>query len=121
METHAVILLAHGSRDPQWRSSIEAVAARARSQSPGLLVDCAYMELCAPSLAQCAEALIGQGARSINIVPMFLGMGMHTRQDLPRLAGELQGSQLQTRITLAPVIGEVPDMVDLMARIATRD
>ena len=45
-----VIVLAHGSRDPQWFGPIEAVAqavAARASQSP---VRCAYLELCGPSL-----------------------------------------------------------------------
>jgi lipopolysaccharide export system permease protein len=37
-----IILLAHGSRDPQWREPIEAVAAQIRAVAPGTPVRCAY-------------------------------------------------------------------------------
>ena len=44
------ILFAHGSRDPQWRLPIEAVAAQISNRQPSTQVRCAYLELCAPSL-----------------------------------------------------------------------
>ena len=56
----AIILLAHGSRDPLWRRPIEAVAARIQTDQPRLLVRCAYLELCAPDLAGAVAELARQ-------------------------------------------------------------
>ena len=47
----AIILFAHGSRDPLWRAPIEAVAQRINQQTGNaLLARCAYLELCEPDL-----------------------------------------------------------------------
>ena len=43
--TTAIILFAHGSRDPLWRLPIESVATEIRRRHPAALVSCAYLEL----------------------------------------------------------------------------
>ena len=60
--TTAIILFAHGSRDPLWRLPIEAVATEIRHRHPAALVSCAYLELCLPSLPQAADDMVSAGA-----------------------------------------------------------
>lgn len=113
-----LILFAHGSRDPQWRAPMEAVAARATALEPGATVRCAYLELMEPDLPSCAATLIAQGSTSITIVPMFLGVGRHAREDLPLLVNELKRQHPQVSFELRPAIGEDARVVDMLARIA---
>ena len=84
------LLFAHGSRDPLWRLPVEAVAARMCELAPSVKVSCAYLELCEPTLAQAAADMVAQGVRHIHVVPMFLGVGRHAREDLPVLMADLQ-------------------------------
>lgn len=113
-----LILFAHGSRDPQWRAPMEAVAARAAALAPQARVACAYLELMAPDLPSCAAVLVAQGSTSITIVPMFLGVGRHAREDLPLLVAELKRQHPQVSFELRPDIGEDARVVDMLARIA---
>lgn len=113
-----LILFAHGSRDPQWRAPMEAVAARAAALAPQARVACAYLELMAPDLPSCAAVLVAQGSTSITIVPMFLGVGRHAREDLPLLVAELKRQHPQVSFELRPAIGEDARVVDILARIA---
>ncbi|GAB3502664.1 hypothetical protein GCM10027399_31230 [Curvibacter fontanus] len=113
-----LILFAHGSRDPQWRAPMEAVAARAAALAPQARVACAYLELMAPDLPSCAAVLVAQGSTSITIVPMFLGVGRHAREDLPLLVAELKRQHPQVSFELRPAIGEDARVVDMLARIA---
>lgn len=115
---HGTILFAHGSRDPLWQKPIEAVAARIRSMAPAIHVRCAYLELTSPDLTTCVAELLALGVSSITVVPMFLGMGRHAREDLPLLVASLQASQPQVAFTLKPAIGEDAQMIELMARTA---
>ncbi|RQO56568.1 cobalamin biosynthesis protein CbiX [Variovorax sp. KBW07] len=115
-----IVLLAHGSRDPRWREPIEAVAARVCQYAPDARVTCAYMELAAPDLPTAAAALIASGARAIRVVPLFLGMGKHAREDLPQQLAALQESRPDIGFSLAPIVGEEPELLDLMARIAIK-
>ncbi|MDP1953160.1 MAG: CbiX/SirB N-terminal domain-containing protein [Polaromonas sp.] len=113
-----VILFAHGSRDPQWRLPIEAVAAAIRARDADALVNCAYLELCTPDLPQAATELIAAGAGRIKIFPLFLGVGKHAREDLPVLVAELRALHPALVVELLPTAGEHPDMTALMADIA---
>lgn len=113
-----LILFAHGSRDPQWRAPMEAVAARAAALDPGAVVRCAYLELMQPDLAGCAAALVAQGVGAITIVPMFLGVGRHAREDLPLLVADLRHQHPQVDFDLRPAIGEDERVIDMLARIA---
>ena len=115
---HSVILLAHGSRDPLWRQSIEAVAARMAALAPEVAVRCAYLELCTPTLAEAAAELVARGALTISVLPMFLGVGKHAREDMPRLMDSLRQQYPSVDWQLQTPIGEQPQVVELMARLA---
>ena len=113
-----VILFAHGSRDPLWRLPIDAVAERVRAQQPNLPVAVAFLELTAPDLPSTVEVLMKQGVNHLRIVPMFLGVGRHAREDLPDLVQGLTEAYPQMSFELLPAIGDHPAMTALMAEIA---
>jgi sirohydrochlorin cobaltochelatase len=113
-----VVLFAHGSRDPLWRLPIDAVAERMRAQQPGLPVAVAFLELTEPDLPHTVEVLMKQGVTRVRIVPMFLGVGRHAREDLPELVQGLTEAYPQMTFELLPAIGEHPAMTALMAEIA---
>ena len=119
--SHATILFGHGSRDPLWCKPIEAVAERMRQQQPLAQVRCAYLELSAPDLPTVATEFIALGATSISITPMFLGVGRHAREDLPALVQQLREQHPGVHFSLQAAIGEHPDVMALMARIALQD
>ena len=113
-----IALFAHGSRDAQWNAPIEAVAQCMRELAPDVPVACAYLELTAPDLPQAVQALCAQGVTHLTVWPMFLGMGRHVRQDLPRLLGELRRRWPALHIEQAPPIGSHPSVVLALARTA---
>jgi sirohydrochlorin cobaltochelatase len=114
----AVVLFAHGSRDPQWRTPIDAVAAEVHQQAPHMAVRCAFLELMAPDLPEAVQALLGEGHQTIRVVPLFLGMGRHAREDLPTLCAELRRRHPGLVLDLQPALGEQAEMTRCMARIA---
>ena len=119
MMTKAIVLFAHGSRDPLWHKPIEAVAAQLRLTAPAdVRVACAYLELSTPDLAVVTQELAGLGILHIAIVPMFLGVGRHAREDLPTLVDGLRLQYPDLAFTLAPAVGENTKLVHLLAEIA---
>jgi len=118
--TRGLILFAHGSRDPNWRKPMEAVAARLSSRSSDLLVTCAYLELDQPDLVSAANALVAQGASSLAVIPMFLGVGKHAREDLPVLVAAVRETHPGVAVTLAPALGEQEVVLDFLADAAGR-
>ena len=117
-QTTGVILFAHGSRDPLWRLPIDAVAEHMRGLQTSMPVAVAFLELTEPDLPSAVEALMKQDVAHVRIVPMFLGVGRHAREDLPDLVHGLRQAYPQMSFELLPAIGEHPAMTALMADIA---
>ena len=113
-----IILFAHGSRDAQWRLPIEAVALDIQARSPAMLVQCAYLEFCTPTLSEAASVLLAAGTQKIRVMPLFLGVGKHAREDLPVLVAQFQAEHPDVLIELMPAVGENPALVALMADIS---
>ena len=118
MMQRATVLFGHGSRDPLWRVPIESVAARMREVDPQCQVRCAYLELMEPDLPGAVQQLVAGGASAIRIVPMFLGVGRHARQDLPVLMADLAQAHPDIRFELLPAVGEDRRVLELLARLA---
>ncbi len=116
--TKAIVLFAHGSRDPLWHKPMEAVAAQISAQAPHIPVACAYLELSAPDLPTVVAGLAASGVTSLSIVPMFLGVGRHAREDLPILVTDLRQKFPLLVFTLNPAVGESAKLVQLLADIA---
>lgn len=116
--TTGIILFAHGSRDPQWRLPIEAVATQITQRQPDALVCCAYLELCLPSLPDAATNLIAVGARKLRVFPLFLGVGKHAREDLPLLINDIRAAHPGVTVELLPTAGESDKLTLLLADIA---
>jgi sirohydrochlorin cobaltochelatase len=133
----AIILFAHGSRDPLWRAPLEAVASAIAAKHTSTPVRCAYLELCAPDLPTVTTEMIAaraifQRANGLNdtlngaqehtftvrIVPMFLGMGKHAREDLPELVAALRVAHPTVRFEVLAPIGEDARVTALLADIA---
>ena len=121
MNQTAIILFAHGSRDPLWHRPIEAVARQIQSLSPNVPVRCAYLELSRPDLGHAVEDLLQAGVLRIRILPLFLGVGRHAREDLPLLMRDLQAEHPLVVFELLDAVGEHPEMTRLMAEIALRE
>jgi sirohydrochlorin cobaltochelatase len=116
--SRAIVLFAHGARDPRWAEPFEAVAGRVRAAAPECKVALAFLELMAPTLGDAAAGLVGAGATRIDVVPLFLGTGGHLRQDLPPLVDALRAAHPGVDFHLHTAIGEHAAVVEAMAAAA---
>jgi len=114
----AIILFAHGSRDPLWHRPIQAVADAIALRAPATPVACAYLELSTPDLHAACEGLIRQGVSALTIVPLFLGVGKHAREDLPALLAQMRQNWPTVDFQLQTAVGENPRLIELLADIA---
>jgi sirohydrochlorin cobaltochelatase len=88
--------------------------------SPDTQVACAYLELTEPDLSTTVARLIQTGITVIRIVPMFLGVGRHAREDLPLLLQDLITQYPGVKFELRNAIGEEPELTRAMAAIALK-
>ena len=115
---YGIILFGHGSRDPLWRLPLEAVCKKIKHDAPTIAVACAYLELTTPSLAEAVETQLQQNVATVRIVPMFLGVGRHARDDLPILVNGLRLTYPQISFEVQSAVGEQTAVINLLADIA---
>jgi len=120
MKSSALILFAHGARDPAWAAPFERVLAKVRERAPERAPMLAYLDLMQPDLASAIATQAGRGFASIRIVPLFLGPGGHVRNDLRRIIDEARESQPGVAIDLTAPAGEDDDVVAALADYALR-
>jgi sirohydrochlorin cobaltochelatase len=113
-----IVLFAHGSRDPLWHKPMEAVASHIGAAAPQTPVECAYLEISTPDLTTATHKLIARGVTNITVVPLFLGVGKHAREDLPQLMTNLKTNHPDVGFTLQPAVGEDVRLIQLIAHIA---
>jgi sirohydrochlorin cobaltochelatase len=116
----AIVLFAHGSRDPHWHEPIAAVAQAIAERSPDTLVRCAYLELSAPSLPQAVGELVAQSIDAVRVFPLFLGMGKHAREDLPLLMQGLRQAHPQVQFELLQAAGQWPALTASLTNLAVQ-
>jgi sirohydrochlorin cobaltochelatase len=114
----ALILFAHGSRDPAWFVPFEALAARVRVHSPHTAVHLAYLEFAQPSLQDAINAAVAGGASEIRVVPVFLAAGAHVRNDLPLLLEQARERHAGIKFELRPPVGEDNGVLEAISRAA---
>jgi sirohydrochlorin cobaltochelatase len=116
----ALVLFAHGARDPQWARPFRQLVAELGERLPGERIVLAFLDLMQPSLPDCAAALYADGVRSLRVVPVFFGAGGHLKEDLPKLAADLKGRFKDLQITVEPPIGEQPEVISAIAAAIAR-
>lgn len=115
----ALVLLAHGSRDPLGSQPLAQIRAWVESAQPGLRVREAYLSLNQPNLEQCLEDLHHEGHREVTVLPMLVARGQHLNVELPLLLQDLQARFPLLRLSLSPHLGADGAIVDLvLARAA---
>jgi len=116
----ALILFAHGARDPQWRGPLDALHARMRSALPGSEISVAFLEFMQPDLGQAIDAAVARGARRIEVAPVFWAAGGHLRNDVPILLDGARACHPGVEITSWPTLGDSDEVLDAVAAAYAR-
>ncbi|HJW24103.1 MAG TPA: CbiX/SirB N-terminal domain-containing protein [Rhodocyclaceae bacterium] len=111
----ALILFAHGARDPAWAEPVRRVQAAIRAIDPRVRVEAAFLELMTPSLADCGAALAAEGFERVVVLPMFIAQSGHLKRDVPEILAVLQARFPAVRFELAQAVGENEAMIRAMA------
>ena len=110
-----VIVLAHGSREPETTKTMEAVVERVRELSRNDKIRMAFFQFAQPSLEDSVRAFADEGVNDICIVPYFLFSGVHVKEDLPEAIGLLVGEHPGISITVADTLGADRRLAEIVA------
>lgn len=111
----ALILFAHGARDPRWSAPFERLQQLTQAQVPDASVHLAYLELMEPRLPDTVARLALEGCKQVTIVPVFLGQGAHVLRDLPLIIEQLQFDHPEVDVAVAGAVGENPAVLNAIA------
>lgn len=114
----AIVLFAHGARDPEWAGPVRRLAAIIAGRSPSLRVRVAFLEFMAPSLPDAVEQLAADGVAEIVVVPVFLAQGGHLKRDVPVLVEQAAQRHPQCTFRLVPAVGEDAGVLEAMGDYA---
>jgi sirohydrochlorin ferrochelatase len=78
----ALLLIAHGSRQPEANADLHFFAEELRRRGAYDLVLASYLELAEPSIEHACESCVEQGADRVVLLPFFLSSGVHVQRDL---------------------------------------
>ena len=111
----ALIILAHGSRDPRWREPFQQLRERA-----GSAAYLAYLQLCQPDLATALRQARDDGAARAVVVPAFMSGGGHLLRDVPDLVARAAAELDDLEVTCAGALAEEPEVMEAMVRACER-
>lgn len=102
----ALILFAHGSRDPEWMQSFHLIAQKVAELRPDVVVHLAFLEMMQPTLPEVIDRLVSSGHTRFTVAPLFMAQGAHLKRDLSEILGTLRSRHPRAEITLLPAAGE---------------
>ena len=117
----ADILLAHGSKDPRWRTSFENLLEKIRIHSPKKQFFLCYLELCRPNLSETVNDLTDNNLNvsTINIHPIFLSAGVHFNKDIKLIVFDLQSIYPHLIFNINDVVGNNSIVSNAILKVVT--
>ena len=103
----ATVLFCHGSRNVDWRAPFDLLAADVQRRLPGAAglpglpgTDVAHR------CRRCSRTSAGLGVERVQVVPLFLAPGAHTRRDLPALVAQAREQWPLLQVDVLPTLLE---------------
>jgi sirohydrochlorin ferrochelatase len=114
----ALLLIAHGSREPEANADLHYVVSDMRRRGAYALVEACFLELAQPDIDAGAAHCVAQGAERVVLLPYFLSAGIHVRRDLTAAQQRLAERFAQVRFSLAEPLGRHPLLIEVVAQRA---
>ncbi len=118
MSNEAVVVFAHGARDPAWAEPLQRICTALRQRRPGLRVELAFLELMSPSIGEVLDSLAAEGVARITVVPAFMAEGGHLKRDLPLLIDAARQRLPGVTVSVVPAMGLSEQVIGAIADYA---
>ncbi len=112
--TRALLLVAHGARDPRAQAQAAALAAMVRAAHPDGPVGLAFLELARPDVPEGLRRLVVAGAEQVAVVPLQFFAAGHVKRELPAHLAAAGAAYPGRRFCLAPPLGLHARLVALL-------
>ena len=102
----ALVLFAHGARNPEWASSFRRVQQLVQESLPEVSVELAFLEFMQPDLPAAVRLLAERGCDEVTVKPLFFGSSGHVLRDLPGMISQLQAEFPAMSFRVVQAVGE---------------
>jgi sirohydrochlorin ferrochelatase len=109
-----ILVVAHGSRAKETEAVLEAVLSMTKAKLPETIIECAFMEFSERTIEKGVAALASSGVTEIKIVPYFLFMGIHLKEDIPAMAAKCTVNYPGINITMGEPLGADQRLADIL-------
>lgn len=114
MKKTAILLMAHGSRIAEANDAAYKIAEMIRGASTFEIVEVAFREMHPPDIQTAIDRCVAQGAERILLMPYFLFVGAHVREDLPAEMTTAQQRYPQVEFAMGNHLGAHPKLAEIM-------
>ncbi|HLW68981.1 MAG TPA: CbiX/SirB N-terminal domain-containing protein [Gemmataceae bacterium] len=115
-ESTAIVLVAHGSRNPEANADTHFLAEQLRQQGDFVCVAAAFLEQAEPVIDAAAAICVASGAKRIVLLPHFLSAGVHVCRDLTAAQQRLAERFADVEFALAEPIGRHPLLLQVLCQ-----
>ncbi|WP_153457783.1 sirohydrochlorin chelatase, partial [Streptomyces smaragdinus] len=113
MQRPALLLIAHGSRDPRHASTMRELLLEVSARLPSVRVSLAFLDFNGPSVPSALSWLAASGVREVVAAPLLLTQAFHAKTDIP---AALSSAPPSLRVHQAPVLGPSPLLLSALNR-----
>ena len=117
---NALLIVAHGSRAQSANDEVRSLA-RTLGQNIGQTfgwIDCAFLEIAEPSIAEGIQTCIQNGADNITVLPYFLAAGRHVTKDIPAELEKVRLASPHIELNVTPHLGAAHEVCNVLARLS---
>lgn len=109
-----ILVVAHGSRVKETENTLVSLLEIVRERIPDRPIEHAFMEFSDQTLKKGITALIARNVTEIKVVPYFLFMGIHLREDIPEMIKNCMNDHPEIKVTMGLPLGEDPRLADIL-------
>ncbi|MFJ3826863.1 sirohydrochlorin chelatase [Streptomyces sp. NPDC090046] len=114
--SRALLVIAHGSRDPRHAATVHALTGLVRALRPGLRVETAFLDFNTPTVGQALSSLYLSGVREVVALPLLLTRAFHAKSDIPAALAESASRLPGLSVRVADVLGPSPLLLTALER-----
>ena len=110
-----VILLGHGSREPETENEIRDLCIALSKSRPGWQFEHAFLNQ-DPKVDRATQTLISLGCNRIQILPLLVFLGRHLLQDIPEAVEDLRKQHPKIVFEIKPYLSQMAGFKDLISK-----
>jgi sirohydrochlorin ferrochelatase len=116
MTAPTLVLLGHGSNDPQVPQVSHQIREGLLAIRPELDIHVAFLDHCTPSGIQVINKLVSRGVDEVVFVPLLLSDAFNVHADVPALLAQVRASFPELRVIASRPIGPEAQLLSIIDR-----